>query len=29
LWLMCIVLSGYFPCEVYIDLNLRDTVEYG
>jgi hypothetical protein len=28
-WLMCLVLSGYFPCKVYIDLNLRDSLRCG
>jgi hypothetical protein len=28
-WLMCVVLSGNFPCKVTIDLNLRDTLGYG
>jgi hypothetical protein len=27
-WLTCVVLSGYFSCKVYIDLNLCDTLEY-
>jgi hypothetical protein len=26
---MCVMLSGYFPCEVTIDSNLRDTLGYG
>jgi hypothetical protein len=25
-WLMCVVLLGYFPCKVYTDLNLHDTL---
>jgi hypothetical protein len=25
----CVVLSGYFPYKVTIDLNLRDTLGYG
>jgi hypothetical protein len=25
-WLMCVMLLGYFPCNVYIDLNLCDTL---
>jgi hypothetical protein len=25
-WLMCVVLPGYFPCKVTIDLNLCDTL---
>jgi hypothetical protein len=28
-WLTCVVLLGYFPCKVYIDLNLCDTLGYG
>jgi hypothetical protein len=28
-WLTCVMLSGYFPCKVTIDLNLHDTLEYG
>jgi hypothetical protein len=28
-WLTCVVLSGCFPFNVYIDLNLYDTLEYG
>jgi hypothetical protein len=28
LWLMCVVLLGYFPYKVYIDLNLHDTIRY-
>jgi hypothetical protein len=27
-WLMCVMLSGYFPCKVYIDSNLRDSLGY-
>jgi hypothetical protein len=27
-WFMCVVLSGYFPCKVTIDSNLRDTLRY-
>jgi hypothetical protein len=27
-WLTCVVLLGYFPCKVYTDLNLRDTLRY-
>jgi hypothetical protein len=29
LWLTCVVLSGYFPCKVYIDSNLCNTLRYG
>jgi hypothetical protein len=29
LWFTCVVLSGYFPYNVTIDLNLRDTLRYG
>jgi hypothetical protein len=29
MWFMCVVLSGYFPCKVTIDSNLRDTLGYG
>jgi hypothetical protein len=29
LWLTCVILSGYFPCKVSIDLNLCDTLRYG
>jgi hypothetical protein len=29
LWLTCVVLSGYFPCKVTIDLNLYYTLRYG
>jgi hypothetical protein len=28
-WFICVMLSGYFPCKVTIDSNLRDTLEYG
>jgi hypothetical protein len=28
-WFACVVLSGYFPCNVTIDSNLRDTLGYG
>jgi hypothetical protein len=28
-WLTCVVLSGYFPCQVTIDSNLCDTLGYG
>jgi hypothetical protein len=28
-WFTCVVLSGYFPCKVTIDSNLRDTLRYG
>jgi hypothetical protein len=28
-WFTCVVLSGYFPCKVIIDSNLRDTLVYG
>jgi hypothetical protein len=28
-WLACVMLSGYFPCKVTIDLNLRDTSDMG
>jgi hypothetical protein len=28
-WLMCVMLSGYFPCKVTIDSNLHDTLRYG
>jgi hypothetical protein len=27
-WLTCVVLLGYFPCKVYIDSNLRDSLEF-
>jgi hypothetical protein len=27
-WLTCAMLSGYFPCKVYIDSNLHDTLGY-
>jgi hypothetical protein len=27
-WLMCVVLSGYFPCKVYIDLILYNTLGF-
>jgi hypothetical protein len=27
-WLTCVVLLGYFPYKVYIDLNLCDTLRY-
>jgi hypothetical protein len=27
-WLMCVVLLGYFPCKVYTDSNLGDTLGY-
>jgi hypothetical protein len=26
---MCLVLSGYFPFKVYIDLSLHDTLGHG
>jgi hypothetical protein len=28
-WLTCVVLSGYFPCMVYIDSSLCDTLGHG
>jgi hypothetical protein len=28
-WFTCVVLSGYFPCKVTIDSNLRDTLGMG
>jgi hypothetical protein len=28
-WFTCVMLSGYFPCNVTIDLKLRDTLGYG
>jgi hypothetical protein len=28
-WLTCVVLSGYFPAKVYIDLSLCDTFGHG
>jgi hypothetical protein len=28
-WFMCVVLLGYFPCKVTINLNLCDTLGYG
>jgi hypothetical protein len=28
-WFTCVVLLGYFPCKVTIDLKLCDTLEYG
>jgi hypothetical protein len=28
-WFTCVMLSGYFPCKVTIDSNLRDTFGYG
>jgi hypothetical protein len=28
-WLTSVVLSGYFPCKVYIDSKLHDTLRYG
>jgi hypothetical protein len=28
-WLKCVVLPGYFPCNVSNDSNLRDTLGYG
>jgi hypothetical protein len=29
MWFTSVVLLGYFPCKVTIDLNLRDTIGYG
>jgi hypothetical protein len=28
LWLACVILSGDFPCKVYIDSILHDTLGY-
>jgi hypothetical protein len=28
MWFMCVMLSGYFPCKVTIDSNLRNTLRY-
>jgi hypothetical protein len=28
-WLTCVVLLGYFPCKVYIDSNIYDTLGHG
>jgi hypothetical protein len=28
-WLTCVVLPGYFPCKVYLDLNLHETFGMG
>jgi hypothetical protein len=27
-WLTCVMLSGYFPCKMTIDSDLRDTLRY-
>jgi hypothetical protein len=29
LWLTRVMLLGYFPCKMYIDKNLCDTLGYG
>jgi hypothetical protein len=28
-WFTCVMLSGYFPCKVTIDSNLRETSDMG